>query len=78
MTSHTLLSRRDFMDWETEQDCIAKMREHYGDVAVYWFCRLQAYKYRNSLDEDKAVWYENYANRLSFEAEYGSADNYIS
>jgi hypothetical protein len=67
---------------EGKKECIVEMREKYGDVAVYWFCRLNAYKYRyrkgsksgNSAEQDeaKAQWYEDYANKLSFETEYSS------
>lgn len=65
-----------------KQECIVEMANLYGETAVYWFCRLNAYKYRyragnkegNSKEQDeaKAKWYEDYANKLSFEAEYGT------
>lgn len=57
-----------------KKECIVEMREQFGDVATYWFCRLNAYKYRyragnkegNSSEQDiaKAEWYEAYAEDL--------------
>lgn len=56
------------------RECIDVMREQFGDKAVYWFCVLNAFKYKwragakvgNSYDQDlaKAKWYENYADKL--------------
>lgn len=56
------------------KECIEEMRERFGDVAVYWFCKLNAYKYEyrsgskdgNSEEQDKAKidWYDDYAEKL--------------
>lgn len=58
---------------EGKKECIVAMREEFGDFAAYWFCKLNAYKYRyragskpgNSaeLDLAKATWYEDYATK---------------
>lgn len=55
------------------KECIDEMREKFGDTAVYYFCRLNAYKYRyraglkdgNSAEQDlkKAEWYDEYAEK---------------
>lgn len=56
---------------EGRKECIVEMREKFGDIAVYWFCKLNAYKYGyragnkegNSEEQDKAKskWYDEYA-----------------
>ena len=57
-----------------KKECIEEMRERFGDLAVYWFCKLNAFKYNyrggdkdgNSAEQDsaKAEWYEGYGDRL--------------
>lgn len=57
-----------------KQECIVEMRESFGDLAVYWFCKLNAFKYNyrsgnkegNSAEQDtaKAIWYNNYGDNL--------------
>ena len=59
---------------EGKKECIVEMREQFGDLAVYWFCKLNAYKYAyragskegNSEEQDKAkiAWYEEYARQM--------------
>lgn len=59
---------------EGRKECIVEMREKYGDIAVYWFCKLNAYKYGyragnkegNSEEQDKAKskWYDEYADEI--------------
>lgn len=59
---------------EGKKECIVEMREKFGDMATYWFCKLNAYKYRyrngtkagnsSEQDEAKAKWYENYARNV--------------
>lgn len=59
---------------EGRKECIVEMREKFGDLAVYWFCKLNAYKYGyragtkdgNSEEQDKAKikWYDDYAEKL--------------
>ena len=56
------------------KECIEEMRERFGDLAVYWFCTLSAFKYDyrkgnkegNSEDQDSAKleWYEEYGSDL--------------
>ena len=56
------------------KECIVEMEEKFGTIAVYWFSRLSAYKYRyrkgyklgNSAaqDEMKAKWYDNKAAEM--------------
>ena len=56
------------------KECIVAMEEEFGPYAVYYFCKLNAFKYRwraglkdgNSSEQDnkKAEWYENYATKL--------------
>ncbi len=54
------------------KECIVEMQEKFGSEAVYWFCKLNAYKYRyraalkgdKQTDLDKAAWYEAYASKL--------------
>ena len=61
---------------EGHKECISEMIEKYGEVPVYWFCMLNAYKYeyRAGLKGDaetdlrKAEWYRNYACKLMDEA----------
>lgn len=57
-----------------KKECIEEMRELFGDLAVYWFCKLNAFKYNyrsgnkdgNSAEQDtaKADWYHNYGENL--------------
>lgn len=57
-----------------KKECIEEMRERFGDLAVYWFCKLNAFKYNyrdgdkegNSAEQDaaKARWYDNYGDGL--------------
>ena len=52
------------------------MEEQFGPKPVYWFCRLNAFKYKwgagfkddNSKEQDlaKAKWYTNYADKLDY------------
>lgn len=59
---------------EGRKECIVEMREKFGDIAVYWFCKLNAYKYDyragnkdgNSEEQDKAKskWYDEYAKGI--------------
>lgn len=59
---------------EGRKECIVEMREKFGDIATYWFCKLNAYKYAyragskdgNSEEQDNAKiqWYEDYAEKL--------------
>lgn len=53
--------------------CIEAMRTAYGDEAVYWFCRCNAFKYlyragkkTETLTDDfrKARWYMDYAENM--------------
>lgn len=56
------------------KECIEEMLEIFGPEAVYWFCRLNAYKYTYRAgekegqsaerDEAKAAWYRRYAVSL--------------
>jgi hypothetical protein len=56
------------------------MKDQFGDKAVYWFCILNAFKYKwragakigNAYDQDlaKAKWYEDYADTLSDKESY--------
>lgn len=58
-----------------KKECIEEMREQFGDLAVYWFCKLNAFKYNyrsgnkegNSAEQDaaKAEWYNNYGDCLA-------------
>lgn len=60
---------------EGKKECIEEMLDTYGVVATYWFCQLNAHKYRyragskadNSAEQDlaKAQWYENYGTKLA-------------
>lgn len=58
------------------RECIVEMVEKYGEIPVYWFCMLNAYKYeyraglKGSAETDlkKAEWYRNYACKLMDEA----------
>jgi hypothetical protein len=58
------------------KECIVEMIEKYGEVPVYWFCMLNAYKYEYraglkgdaETDLQKAEWYRNYAYKLMDEA----------
>lgn len=57
-----------------KKECIEEMRDQFGDIAVYWFCKLNAYKYGyragnkdgNSEEQDKAKirWYDDYAEKI--------------
>lgn len=59
---------------EGRKECIVEMREKFGDIATYWFCKLSSYKYDyragnkdgNSEAQDKAKidWYDDYAEKL--------------
>ena len=59
---------------EGHKECISEMEEKFGVEAVYWFCKLNAYKYRyragnkagNSAeqDEEKAQWYDRKAEEM--------------
>ena len=61
------------------KECIDVMREQFGDTAVYYFCILNAFKYRwragkkegNSEEQDsaKAEWYSNYAKSIIIDRE---------
>ena len=58
------------------KECIEVMEEQFGPKAVYWFCRLNAFKYNwragfkdgNSYKQDlaKAKWYTDYADKLNY------------
>lgn len=58
-----------------KKECIEEMRDQFGDLAVYWFCKLNAFKYNyrggvkegNSAEQDaaKAEWYDNYGESLA-------------
>lgn len=59
---------------EGRKECIVEMEEKFGVKAVYWFCKLNAYKYRyragnkagNSAEQDeaKAQWYDRKAEEM--------------
>lgn len=59
---------------EGRPECIVEMEQKFGTKAVYWFCKLNAYKYRyragnkggNTAEQDeaKAVWYDNKAEEM--------------
>ena len=59
---------------EGGKQCIDYMREKFGDEHTYWFCKINAFKYRfragrkagesAKVDYAKADWYDNYANKL--------------
>lgn len=59
---------------EGKKECIVEMEEQFGVIAVYWFCKLNAFKYDyragnkegNSAEQDKAKsdWYKNYAETI--------------
>lgn len=56
------------------RECICEMEEQFGTLAVFWFCKLNAYKYRyragckdgNSAEQDeaKALWYDAKADEM--------------
>jgi hypothetical protein len=56
------------------KECIVEMEEKFGAEAVYWFCVLNAYKYRyrkglkesNTEEQDmkKAQWYDSKAHEM--------------
>ena len=58
------------------KECIEVMEEEFGPKAVYWFCRLNCFKYEwragfkndNSKEQDlkKAEWYATYAYNLLY------------
>lgn len=70
------------------KECIVEMKEHYGDYAVYNFCRCNAYKYiyRAGLkknnpaidDWNKAKWYIDYANELKRKHRFNPFYRYVS
>ena len=57
------------------KECIEVMEEQFGPKAVYWFCILNAFKYKwragvkegNSYEQDmaKAQWYLEYGKNLN-------------
>ena len=57
------------------KECIEVMEEQFGPKAVYWFCVLNAFKYKwragykagNDYEQDqaKAKWYTDYADKLN-------------
>lgn len=57
---------------EGRKECIIEMEEQFGALALYYFCRLNAYKYeyraglKGDAEEDlkKAQWYNDYAENL--------------
>lgn len=59
---------------EGHRECILEMEEQFGVLAVFWFCKLNAYKYRyragckdgNSAEQDeaKALWYDAKADEM--------------
>lgn len=59
---------------EGRKECIVEMEEQFGVKAVYWFCKLNAYKYRyragnkdgNTAEQDeaKAQWYDKKADEM--------------
>ena len=57
---------------EGRKECIVEMEEQFGALALYYFCRLNAYKYeyragmKGDAEEDlkKAQWYNDYAESL--------------
>lgn len=59
---------------EGRKECIVEMEEKFGVKAVYWFCKLNAYKYRyragskdgNTAEQDeaKALWYDKKAEEM--------------
>ena len=65
------------------KECIEVMEEEFGPKPVYWFCKLNAFKYKwragfkdaNSKEQDlvKAKWYNNYADKLNHKY-----NNYLS
>lgn len=74
-----LLSLRQTVDHPSHynkpgrKECIEEMLDEFGPEAVYWFCKLNAYKYeyragdKGSADVDlnKAAWYSKYAHNLT-------------
>lgn len=73
-----LLSLRQTVDHPTHynkpgcKECIEEMLDEFGPEAVYWFCKLNAYKYEYragdkgpaDVDLNKAAWYSKYAHNL--------------
>lgn len=57
---------------EGRKECIVEMIEEFGALAVYYFCRVNAFKYeyraglKGDAEEDlkKAQWYNDYAESL--------------
>lgn len=59
---------------EGRKEAIVEMEEQFGTLAVFWFCKLNAYKYRyragckdgNSAEQDeaKALWYDAKADEM--------------
>ena len=55
------------------KECIEEMLDEFGPEAVYWFCKLNAYKYEYragdkgpaDVDLNKAAWYSKYAHNLT-------------
>lgn len=74
-----LLSLRQTVDHPSHynkpgrKECIEEMLDEFGPEAVYWFCKLNAYKYEYragdkgpaDVDLNKAAWYSKYANNLT-------------
>jgi hypothetical protein len=74
-----LLSLRQTVDHPTHynkpgrKECIEEMLDEFGPEAVYWFCKLNAYKYEYragdkgpaDVDLNKAAWYSKYAHNLT-------------
>ena len=60
---------------EGRKECIVEMEEQFGILAVFWFCKLNAYKYRyragakagNTAEQDeaKALWYDSKADEMA-------------
>ena len=74
-----LLSLRQTVDHPSHynkpgrKECIEEMLDEFGPEAVYWFCKLNAYKYEYragdkgpaDVDLNKAAWYSKYAHNLT-------------
>lgn len=69
------------------KECIEVMEEQFGPKAVYWFCVLNAFKYKwragnkegNSFEQDqaKAKWYTDYANKLNYKHKDSLSDQLL-
>lgn len=65
---------RYYFSKEHQKECIEEMRDVFGDIAVYYFCLCNAYKYNyragqkpyNSASTDlkKATWYLDYSHKI--------------